>query len=207
MTKKAITKKYQRKLPKFINEKQFIQMSSGINQKCATGARNYAMLVIMFRAGLRVSEVADLGLYDINYETGLIFVQDAKGDKERYVPMDGDIVSATKNWLRFRSKSEYFFCTMKGVQLDTRYIREMCYRVSGKAGVYLQDGKERKPVNPHALRHGYATELLKAGFSLVEIQRLMGHEDISTTTIYLHLDLDDLAEKIKNRSSLTGLLV
>ncbi|HHX62807.1 MAG TPA: tyrosine-type recombinase/integrase, partial [Epulopiscium sp.] len=50
----------------------------------------------------------------------------------------------------------------------------------------------------------YATELLKAGFSLVEIQRLMGHEDISTTTIYLHLDLDDLAEKIKNRPGLTG---
>ena len=170
-----------RKLPKFISQNQFIEMINQINQNCATGARNYAILMIMYRAGLRVSEVANLALADMDFETGLIYIQGGKGDKDRYIPMDIDIITSAKHWLIFRPESEYFFCTHKGGILDVRYIREMTYRVSEQAGVYLQDGKEKKKVNPHALRHGFATEALRnEEFNIRELQELMGHSDVST---------------------------
>lgn len=192
-----------RKLPKFITQGQFKKMINQVNRKCPTGCRNYAILLMMYGAGLRVSEVCNLTLADVDFETGLIYVQDGKGGKDRYVPMTDDVAEAAKAWLKFRPESEYFFCTLKGGQLDTRYIREMCYRISEKAGVYIQDGKNIRPVNPHALRHSFATEILRTGdFNLRELQELMGHSDISTTQIYTHIVIDDVAEKFRGRKSL-----
>lgn len=192
-----------RKLPKFITQNQFKKMLSQINRNCATGCRNYAILMMMYGAGLRVSEVCNLALADVNFETGLIYVQEGKGGKDRFVPMTDDVMQALQDWAKIRPESEYFFCTLKGGQLDTRYIREMCYRISRKAGVYIQDGKKIKPVNPHALRHSFATEILKSGdFNIRELQELMGHSDISTTQIYTHVVLDDVAEKFKGRRSI-----
>ncbi|MDR7856118.1 tyrosine-type recombinase/integrase [Tissierella sp.] len=192
-----------RKLPKFINTNQAVAMLNQINQSCATGARNHAILMIMYRAGLRVSEVANLTVPDMNFETGLIYVQDGKGDKDRYIPMDSDIILSCQNWLRFRPESELFFCTLKGGILDTRYIREMCYRISEKAGVFIQDGREKKKVNPHALRHGFATEALRNDeFNIRELQELLGHSSVSTTQVYTSVVLDDLAKKFKQRKSI-----
>lgn len=192
-----------RKLPKFITQSQFKKMLNQINTKCATGCRNYAMLMMMYGAGLRNSEVCNLTPADVNFDSGLIYVQEGKYGKDRYVPMTDDVIEAARAWLKFRPESDYFFCTLKGGQLDTRYIREMCYRISRKAGVYIQDGKKRKPVNPHALRHSFATEILKSGdFNIRELQELMGHSDISTTQIYTHVVLDDVAEKFKGRRSI-----
>jgi len=193
-----------RKLPKFISQNQFAKMLSNINTKCPTGCRNYAILMMMYGAGLRVSEVCNLTLADVNFETGRIYIQNSKYDKDRYVPMAEDVIEAAKAWLKIRPEnSDYFFCTLKGGQLDTRYIRQVCYRLSEKAGVYIQDGKKIRPVNPHALRHSFATEILKSGdFNLRELQELMGHSDISTTQIYTHIVIDDIARKFKGRRSI-----
>jgi len=192
-----------RKLPKFITQSQFKKMLNQINTKCATGCRNYAMLMMMYGAGLRVGEVAKLAYSDVNFETGLIYVQDSKYDKDRYVPMTDDVAEAAKAWLKFRPESDYFFCTLKGGQLDTRYIREVCYRLSDRAGIFIQDGLNKKKVSPHKLRHSFATEILKSGdFNIRELQELMGHSDISTTQIYTHVVLDDVAEKFKGRRSI-----
>lgn len=191
-----------RKLPKFINQNQFIEMINQININCATGSRNYAMLMIMYRAGLRVSEVANLALPDMDFETGLIYIQDSKENKDRYVPMDIDIIKSCQQWLKFRPESEFFFCTMKGAILDTRYIREMCYRISEKAGVYIQDGREKKKVNPHALRHSCLTSLLREGLNIREVQEIAGHSSISTTQIYTHVAIDELQDKFSQRKSI-----
>lgn len=192
-----------KKLPKFINQNQAIKMLDQINQGCATGARNHTILMIMYRSGLRVSEVANLALADMDFESELIYVQDGKGGKDRYVPMDSDLISSAKNWLLFRPESEFFFCTMKGGILDTRYIREMCYRISEKAGVFIQDGRDKRKVNPHALRHSFATDILNSGdFNIRELQELMGHSDISTTQVYTHVTLDEMTKKFKNRESI-----
>lgn len=192
-----------RKLPKFINQKQFIEMINQINVNCATGARNYAMLMIMYRAGLRVSEVANLALHDMDFETNFIYIQGGKGDKDRYIPMDIDIINSCNQWLKFRPDSEYFFCTMKGTILDTRYIREMTYRISEKAEVYIQNGKEKKPVSPHKLRHSFATNSLRNDeFNIRELQEILGHSSVSTTQVYTGVVLDDIAKKFKNRKSI-----
>lgn len=191
-----------RKLPKFIRQNQFISMLNQINRKCPTGCRNYAILMMMYGAGLRVSEVCNLNELDVNFETGIIYIQQGKGEKDRYVPMAEDVMEATQSWLKFRPESNYFFCTLKGGKLDTRYVRELCYRLSEKAGVFIQDGNKKKKVSPHKLRHSFATEVLKSGdFNIRELQELMGHSDISTTQIYTHVVLDDVVKKFKGRRS------
>jgi len=192
-----------KKLPKFINQSEAIKMLNQINTNCATGARNYSILMIMYRAGLRVSEVANLTLSDMDFESEMIYVQSGKGDKDRFVPMDLDIINSCNQWLKFRPESEFFFCTMKGGILDTRYIREMTYRISEKAEVYIQDGREKKRVNPHALRHSFATNSLRNDeFNIRELQEILGHSDISTTQVYTSVVMDDIQKKFKNRKSI-----
>jgi integrase/recombinase XerD len=191
------------KLPKIIDQKSVKKMLLQINTGCPTGTRNYAIVIMMYRAGLRVQEVCNLGLSDVNFETGLIYVQQGKGKKDRYVPMDSDIINSCKLWLSIRPDSNYFFCTLKGGQMDQRYIREVCYRISEKAGVFIQDGTEMKPVSPHKLRHTCATELLKEGFNIREVQEELGHSSVSTTMVYTHVVMDELQDKIMKRKSIS----
>jgi site-specific recombinase XerD len=191
------------KLPKIVDQKSVKKMLAQINTNCPTGIRNYAIVMMMYRAGLRVSEVCNLGLLDINFETGLIYIQSGKGNKDRYVPMDDDIIKSTQAWLSIRPESEFFFCTLEGGQLDTRYIREVCYRVSKKAGVFIQDGPDKKPVSPHKLRHTCLTEMLREGdINIRELQELAGHSSISTTQIYTHVVMDELQLKIRKRKGI-----
>jgi site-specific recombinase XerD len=197
------------KLPKIIDRRSVTKMLNQINTNCPTGIRNYAIVMIMYRAGLRVSEVCKLTPLDMNFETGLIYVQQSKGKegkkKDRYVPMDNDIVKACQEWLIMRPGSDYFFCTLEGGIMDQRYIREVCYRISKKAGVFIQDGAEKKPVSPHKLRHTYATELVREGdCNIRDIQELLGHSTVATTQIYTHVVLDELQEKIQKRKGILG---
>jgi integrase/recombinase XerC len=197
------------KLPKIIDQRSVKRMLNQINIVCPTGIRNYAIIMQMYRAGLRVSEVCKLTLSDMNFETGLIYIQQSKGreghKKDRYVPMDNDIIKACQEWLKVRPESDYFFCTLEGGIMDQRYIREVCYRISKKAGVYIQDGAEKKPVNPHALRHTYATELVREGdCNIRDIQELLGHSSVATTQVYTHVVMDELQEKIQKRKGITG---
>jgi integrase/recombinase XerC len=193
------------KLPKIIDRRSVTKMLNQINTNCPTGIRNYAIVMIMYRAGLRVSEVCKLTVPDMNFETGLIYVQRGKGGKDRYLPMDNDIVKACQEWLRVRPESDYFFCILEGGIMDQRYIREVCYRISNKAGVYIQDGAEKKPVSPHKLRHTYATELVKEGdCNIREVQELLGHSSVATTQVYTHVVMDEIQEKIQKRKGISG---
>jgi site-specific recombinase XerD len=197
------------KLPKIISGKDVRKLLNQININCPTGIRNYAIVIIMYRAGLRVSEVCKLTPSDMNFETGLIYVQQSKGregrKKDRYVPMDNDIIKACQEWLTIQPESNYFFCTLEGGIMDQRYIREVCYRISKKAGVYIQDGAEKKPVSPHKLRHTFLTECLRDDkFNIREVQELAGHSSVSTTMVYTHVAIDELQEKIMKRKGISG---
>jgi site-specific recombinase XerD len=188
------------KLPKIIKDDGVEKMLSQINTKCTIGARNYAIIMIMWRCALRVQEVCDLMLADADLETGSVYVQQGKGKKDRYTYMDKETTEAVQDWLKVRPESTFLFCTMQGGQLQQRYIREMCYRISKKAGVYIQDGRKKRPVNPHVFRHTCLTNLLqKEGFSIREVQEIAGHSDLSTTQVYLHVDNQELAAKMRNR--------
>jgi len=189
------------KLPKIIDKKDINKLLAKINLNCPTGVRNYAIMMAMCRGGLRVSEVCNLAVQDIDLENGLLYLQQAKGDKDRYTVLDNTAIEAFQKWLVLRPDSKYFFSTLKGGILNQRYIREVCYTLSKKAGVYIQDGDVQKPVHPHTLRHSFATRALNdVGMNIREVQTMLGHSSLSSTMIYTHVQPKELAEKYRQKS-------
>ena len=188
-----------KKLPKVLSREEVARIFSIPNPRYPTGLRNRVILQVLYRAGLRRSEITNLTPADVNLEQSFLFVQDGKGGKDRVVPIDQETVDWLKKWNERRPESEFFFCSLKGKKLMDRYVLEMVYRCSEKSGVYVQNGKSRKKVHTHILRHTYATELVEEGFGLHEVQALLGHEDIKTTSVYLHVRPIQLAEKIRAR--------
>jgi len=171
------------------------------NTGCPTGLRNRAILEVMYRAGLRLSEALKLAPADIRWESGLLEIRHAKNDKDRTVPVDSETIAWLRAWLEKRPKvrgngSRRFFCTLRARPLSGRYVEAMVKRLAVKAL-----GEERgKVVTPHVLRHTYATSLLNGGFTIREVQVLLGHSDVSTTQIYTHVRPQDLVAKIQNRT-------
>ena len=193
-----------KKLPKVLSREQVEELLKVPDVKrTVSGLRNRAILQVLYRAGLRVSEVCNLTPADVDLKQGVLYIQEGKGGKDRYVPIDSETIAWLKQWQEKRPAGDYFFSATRtgtaGNKLDVRYVRDMLYRISHRAGVYLQNGKNKKPVNPHAFRHTYATELLEEGFGIHEVQQLLGHSDIKTTSIYLSVRPVKLAEKIRGR--------
>jgi integrase/recombinase XerD len=188
-------------LPKVLSREDAEKILKSINLDNKTGYRNRAMLQVMYCAGLRVSEVANLAPADVDLKKGFIYVQLGKGKKDRYIPLDPKTVEMLGKWMKLRpEQSPWLFPTLKGTRLDVRYIREMVYRLSDKAGVYLQNGRDRVRVHPHTFRHCFATECLEEKFSVKEVQELLGHSSIQTTSRYLSVRPAVLAEKMQGRS-------
>jgi len=158
----------------------------------------------MYGAGLRVSEVCNLSVSDVDLTTCLVYVQQGKNSKDRYVPLDDETIKWCKNWLAIKPDSEYFFCTLEGGRMSDRYIREVCYRISEKKGVYVNDNHCKKKVSPHVFRHTCATELLEEGFNIREVQQILGHDDLNTTMIYTAVRPEALVAKMRNRGRAVG---
>lgn len=184
-----------RKLPKTITAEEFGRLCAAVGDS-ATDRRTHAMLWAMYGHGLRVSEVVSLAPGDIvrRKEGRVIRVRQSKGAKDRDnlgVPKAADVAFAA--WEEVRPDSQWFFCSHRGEQLTERYVRACVSRLSDLAGVYkLNAANEAKPINPHMLRHSFATRLLEAGVDLRSIQELLGHEHLSTTQIYTHVEDDQL---------------
>lgn len=232
------------KLPKIVTPEDIAKIMGIPNTATWIGLRNRSILATMHRAGLRVQEVCNLTLQDVDIsrpELGTIFVQQSKNNKDRRIPVDAELVSWLRKWAEIRGKKsniknkgkedngkgedletvargDYFFCTYKGEQLDQRYLRDMCYRYSREAGVFVRDSSKNskgskdgnkntttrlRPVNPHLFRHSCATEMLKSGFTIYEVMMFLGHEDIKTTEKYLIYNMEDVAKKMRERG-MTG---
>ena len=187
------------KLPKVLSREEISRLMAVPNPRYPTGLRNRVMLQLFYRAGLRRQEVIDLTPADIDFENNLLYIQDSKGGKDRVVPFDNETKSWLLKWQERRPESDFFFCTLTGNKLIPRYVLETVYRASEKAKVYVQNGRTKKKVHPHILRHTYATELLEEGFGIHEVQQLLGHSDITTTAIYSHVRPLQLAKKIRER--------
>jgi site-specific recombinase XerD len=202
MTTAAATtdkKKRVHKLPKVLSKEEIDELLLTINRKCPTGCRNYAIMMTMYRAGLRVAEVCDLSPADVRLKERLLMVQLGKGLKDRNLYIDNKLLKALEAWEKIRPESEYYFSTLKGTKLQQRYLLQVCERMSEKSGVYLQDGREQKPIHNHIWRHSFAVSLIEEGFGIHEIQKLMGHSSIQTTAVYLNVRDTALREKILNR--------
>jgi site-specific recombinase XerD len=147
----------------------------------AGAERDSAIIAIGIYAGLRVSEICALDRSDVDLEELTVHVRHGKGDKERFVPLHLDAAIAVETYLRHRSDAgAELFLSRQGTRLTPRSIQRMVRRVAA-------DARLTKHLTPHKLRHSFATLLLERDADLVTVQELLGHADLSTTSIYTHV--------------------
>lgn len=179
-----------RKLPNFLFESEIEALQAIIgNTASFTGARNYALLAVLFSTGCRVSEIANIKLEDINFEKHTIRVT-GKGSKERQVFLSSQAENALKNYLVYRQaisgmSTSYIFVNRLGKPLTRRGIAYILEILQQKSNI-------KKHVTPHMLRHSFATKLVSNGADIRSVQAMLGHENLSTTQIYTHVDLERL---------------
>lgn len=187
-----------KKLPKILSREEVEALMKAPNRSAPTGLRNLCILTLMHRSGLRVGEVCGLHLRDLRLEDGQVHLRAeiAKGGKEAYGYLDAHTAELLRSWIVVRRRhaagKPHLFTTLKGRPVTRKYCWEMMGRFARRAGIERQ-------VNPHMLRHTYATELLREGFNVREVQQLLRHEDIRTTVVYTHIFEADLARKIGER--------
>jgi site-specific recombinase XerD len=157
------------------------------SMRAQTGIRNRALIVVMYRAGLRVSEALALMPKDLNTDDGSLRVLHGKGDRSRLVGLDTGAMAVLQVWLERRAAlglngKQRIFCTLKGRPLKTGYVRTLLPRLARKVGI-------EKRVHPHSLRHTFSFELAGEGIPMHQIQAQLGHSCLSTTSRYLaHLN-------------------
>lgn len=184
-----------RKIPVVLDDDERRALLAVPNTRYPTGQRNLCMLRVMLDLGLRVSEVANLKVKDVNWTTGRnraqLIVRQGKGGKDRVLRLSDDDMVLLCTWRdRRRVDGDYLFTTLQGGQLSTRYIRAMVERCSIRAGI-------DKKVGPHTLRHTFATDFYRENRNLVAVQAALGHSNITTTSIYTHLVNGELEDALR----------
>ena len=197
-------------LPEVLTEEEGRALIAQTNPRSVTGLRNRVALALMLRAGLRVSEVCHLAPKDIDLAEGSIHVWRGKGAKDRVVYADPEACELLELWRARRpDRSPYLLPVVQtgrrgagaakaGARMSPAYLRSLVRRLAKTAGI------ERR-VPPHMLRHTYATEQVKAGTPLHEVQTDLGHSDLSTTAVYLHVFDKERQERARRRRPM-GLL-
>ena len=188
--------KIENKLPEVLTEDEIKRLISSVKIDSEFGQRNKAIIEVLYGTGIRVSELTELKISNIFFNENIIKVT-GKGNRERFVPL-GKIASIEiKKYLNAREKlkidskfSDILFLNRYGRQLTRSMIFKVINDSSKNAGI-------DKKISPHTLRHSYATHLLKNGADLRTIQLILGHESITTTEIYTHLDTFHLEEVLK----------
>jgi integrase/recombinase XerD len=189
-----------RTLPQTLGKDEVAALMSRPNVNCPTGLRNRAMLAVMLRCGLRVSEVCGIYLRDVDWRAAEIRLRPevAKGGREAVVYIDDPTLDWLQRWKAIRrpyaAGAPFLFVTLTGKRIDRHYVWEMTSRYARRAGI------ERK-VWPHLLRHTFATSLLEEGFNIAEVQELMRHSNIQTTSVYLHVRDMELKAKVRDRTT------
>jgi len=150
------------------------------NKRYPTGVRNKAMLSVMLNMGLRVSEVADLKVSDVNIDKKKLRVVNGKGGKDRDLIIPGYTLELLEKWIAIRPGGKYFFINLKGAKVAVRYVQDMVKR-------YRQRSNIDKNITPHTLRHTFATEFYRQTKDIETLRKILGHSDISTTQIYVTL--------------------
>jgi len=190
-------------IPKILTREEVHNLLRVPNVRCPTGLRNRVMMETMYRAGLRVSEVCALHYSEVHLDPDAqwLEVRESKGGNCRNVPCGPLLVEWLRDWAKTSEdfRAEWFFCTLDGGQVSTNYVYQMTKRSAARAGIEL------RRVSPHVLRHTYATELLNdpnVRFTLRDVQELLGHKNLQTTEIYLHVNDQDLADKMHQRDAM-----
>lgn len=185
-----------RKLPVVLSEEEIDEMISAIDRSSAEGERNVALLETLYSCGLRVSELVGLQITQIHVTEGFVQVV-GKGNKERLVPVGARAlkhirlyVDQVRVHINIKSGArDSVFLSKRGGPMSRQSVFLLIKSLAIKAGV-------RKNISPHTFRHSFATHLVEAGADLRAVQEMLGHESITTTEIYTHLDRNYLADTL-----------
>ncbi len=188
--------KMTRKLPDVLSVEEIDAIEATFDLSKPEGQRNKAIIETLYSCGLRVSELVNLRITDLNFEQGFIKVT-GKGDKERLVPIgqkaikEINLYKPDRNSLSSIQKGSenILFLNRRGKKLTREMIFTIVKNAAQKAGI-------TKNISPHTLRHSFATHLIEGGADIRVVQEMLGHESILTTEIYTHLDRHFLKETI-----------
>lgn len=183
------------RLPFYLSLNEIDRMIATIDLSLPEGQRNRAILEVLYGCGLRVSELINLKISDLFLEDEYLIVT-GKGNKQRLVPLSKSAISEIKKYMLDRNllsikrgEEDILFLNRFGKRLTRVMIFYIIKKHADLANI-------NKPISPHTLRHSFATHLLEGGANLRVIQELLGHESLSTTEIYTHLDIDFLRSEI-----------
>lgn len=182
-------------LPVVLTLQEIDRIEDSIDLSKAEGARNRAIIEVLFSCGLRVSELVNMKLSDLYLEDRVLLVR-GKGNKERLVPVSNKAIADLKRWFFDRNlmkikpgEDDYVFLNRRGAHLTRTMILIMVKRQAEEAGI-------KKTISPHTFRHSFATALLQGGADLRSIQAMLGHEKIDTTLVYTHISNEQLRKAI-----------
>ncbi len=173
-------------LPKYLNLQEINRLIGAPDATKPTGVRDRAMLELLYATGVRVSELCQLELSDLNLELGVLRVM-GKGGRQRMIPAGKPALLAVRSYLEaaranlLRGRgSRYLFVTARGGRMTRQAFWKLLTNHGKKVGIFRR-------LTPHVLRHSFATHLLEGGADLRSVQTMLGHADVSTTQIYTHV--------------------
>ena len=184
-------------LPKVINESEIVMLFDACDLENKLGYRNFCILGCLYGCGLRVSELCNMQIRDIDFSERIIRVRGGKGGKDRDVIMYEGLGEMLKHYISvFRpeilynskdTENRYVFLNKNGTTLSRVGVRKILEKL-------VKDAGETFHISPHMLRHSFATALLNNGMDLRTVQELLGHENLSTTQIYTHVSIEKMRE-------------
>ncbi|MDR2894573.1 MAG: tyrosine recombinase [Alistipes sp.] len=187
-----------RRLPEVLSTAEIDRVVATFDASTPLGVRNAAMIEAMYSCGLRVSELVGLRLGDLFFDDGFIRVT-GKGDKQRLVPVSDVARGRIASYLVLRdagATTDAVFLNNRGRGLTRVMVFNILRDAATAAGI-------ARTVSPHTLRHSFATHLLEGGASIRQVQDLLGHENITTTEIYTHLDAEHLRRTVDRHHPLS----
>lgn len=193
-----------RKLPDILSYEEIKQLMDAIDMSTTEGERNKAILETLYGCGLRVSELVNMKRSNLFFEQGFVRII-GKGDKERLIPIGPHAqkhiqyyVDHVRTQLTIAPGHEDFvFLNRRGKQLTRVMIFTIIKQLANKAGI-------EKSISPHTFRHSFATHLVEGGANLRAVQVMLGHQSITTTEIYTHLDRNFLRDTIRDYHPMSG---
>lgn len=195
--------KVEKKLPSFLTEEELEKLLQAADADHSShGLRNRAFLYLLYTTGMRISELVNVKISDIKFDAHIVAVH-GKGGKDRLIPLPTPIMKLIQQYVKSISSpaadSDYLFAT-RYRNMYKPISRQACWIILKK--LWKKTGNTR-PISPHQLRHSLATHLLKKGADLRSLQKLLGHENVSTVQVYTHVDtghLRDVYDKKHPRS-------
>jgi len=187
--------KLEKRLPQYLHESEIDQSIHLIDSKSEAGIRNRAILELFYGTGMRLSELVNLDLQDLDLPGGTVRVQ-GKGGKQRILPIGQTVFKTLRVYIEIRNhfspviENKALFLNPRGGRISARGVQNLVRKT-------LSEGSEKRRLSPHMLRHSFATHLLDHGADLLAVKELLGHASLSTTQVYTHITRDRLKQIYK----------